>query len=240
MQASVISVSVGGLPSHGHGEHEHGHGEEAEFEAEGANFTDQLVTATWVNQYDINDMNRITGVISGAWGDNEFGRNTQVYGLGLEYLWRENGYSAGGRSLRWRSELMIRDIEAVSGHLPGEEEHHDEKHGDHDQEEHGDEDHHEHEARRLASFDEFGIYSMLVYGFNDRIETGVRAEWVSGIHSMGLDDRWRLSPMVTWYANESRTLQARLQYNWDHSESFGSESSIWFQIGLNWGGPEVR
>jgi hypothetical protein len=250
MQASVISVSVGGLPSHGHEEHEHG--EEAEFEAEGGNFTDQLVAATWVNQYDINDMNRITGVLSGAWGDNEFGRNSQVYGLGLEYLWRENGYGAGGRSLRWRSELMIRDIEAVSGHLHGEEEEHEEEHGDHDHEEHGhddheeeghddhEEEHHEDEAPRLASFDEVGIYSMLVYGFNDRIETGVRAEWVSGIQSMGLDDRWRLSPMVTWYANESRTLQARLQYNWDHSDAFGSESSVWFQIGLNWGGPEVR
>ncbi|MCB1092875.1 MAG: hypothetical protein KDL87_15165, partial [Verrucomicrobiae bacterium] len=193
--------------------------------------------------------NRITGIFSGAWGDNEFGRRSQVYGLGLEYLWRENGYGTGGNSLRWRTELMLRDVQAASGHLHGEEEddHDHEEHADHEEdhghEEHGEEeeDHdHEGEARRLASFDEFGIYSMLVYGFNDRLETGLRADWVSGIDAMGLDDRWRLSPMITWYANEARTLQARLQYNWDHSDSFGSESSIWFQIGLNWGGGEVR
>jgi hypothetical protein len=240
-QASVISASVGGLPSHSHGAHaEHG-GEESEFEAEGANFTDRLVTATWVNQYDINDMNRITGIFSGAWGDNLFGRETQVYGVGLEYLWRENGYGAGGKSLRWRSELMLRDIEAVSGHLPGEEEEEEEGHEEHAEHGHGEEEeHHEEEASRVASFDEFGLYSMLVYGFNDQLETGLRAEWVSGIDAMGLDDRVRLSPMITWYANEARTLQARLQYNWDHSDSFGSESSIWFQIGINWGGAEVR
>lgn len=258
MQASVVSVAVGGLPTHGSHDHEHGAHEESEFEAEGANFADTLVTATWVNQYDLNDMNRITGVFSGAWGDNEFGRETQVYGIGLEYLWRENGYSPGGRSLRWRNELMYRHIGAVSGHLHGEEEEHDdhdehghedehEEHGhhdeDHDHEEHEDHDHeeeHDHEGRHFASFDEFGLYSSLIYGFNDNWETGVRAGWVSGISDMGLDDRFRLSPMITWYANPARTLQARLQYNWDHSDDFGSEHSIWFQVGVNFGGAEVR
>jgi len=262
MQASVISASVGGAPAHGHGEedHGHGHGEESEFEGEGANFNGTLVNASWVNQYDINDMNRMTGIFSGAWGQNDFGRNTQVYGIGFEYLWRENGYSAGGNSLRWRTEAMIRGIDAVSGHLHGEEEeehhddehdhheeeHHDEHHHDedhHDEDDHHDdeeEEHHDDEERRFDSFDEFGIYSMLVYGINDRLETGVRAGWVGGVSEMGLDDRFRLSPMVTWYANEKRTLQTRIQYNWDHSNDFGDEHSIWFQIGFNWGGPEVR
>lgn len=242
LRASAISVSVGGLPSHGHEEGPEP-GEEPEFEAEGANFTDQLVTATWVNQYDIDDMNRFTGLVSGAWGDNEFGRRTQVYGLGFEYLWRENGYGAGGNSLRWRTEWMIRDVQAVSGHLHGEEAEdpdHEAGHGHEEGPEPGERQGHGEEVRRLASFDELGLYSMLVYGINDRLETGLRADWVSGIDAMGLDDRWRLSPMVTWFANEARTLQARLQYNWDHSDAFGSESSIWFQVGLNWGGSEVR
>lgn len=240
-KASAISVSVGGLPAHQHGtEHEHADGETA-FEAEGANFTDRLVTATWVNQYDIDDSNRVTGIFSGAWGDNLFGRETQVYGLGLEYLWRENGYGTGGQSLRWRTELMLRDIEAVSGHLPGEKE--EVAHDEHSEHGHGDEDeeeHHEEGARQVADFDEFGLYSMMVYGLNEQWETGLRAEWVSGIDAMGLDDRVRVSPMITWYANSARTLQARLQYNWDHSDAFGSESSIWLQIGFNWGAPEVR
>ena len=228
MQASVLSASVGRVRTHGHGHDEEEHGEEAEFEAEGANFSDTIVTAAWVNQYDIDDMNRITGIVSGAWGDNEFGRTSQVYGLGLEYLWRENGYGPGGNSLRWRNELMYRHFGAVSGHLEEEEEEH-----------HG-EDEHDEEAPHRASFDEFGLYSSLIYGIDDRVEAGLRAGWVSGISEAGLDDRVRLSPMLTWYANPSRTVQARLQYNWDHSDEFGSEHSIWFQLGLNFGGAHVR
>ena len=237
MQASVISASVGQVQSHDHGHGDDEHGEEAEFEAEGANFTDTIVTAVWVNQYDIDDMNRITGVVSGAWGDNEFGRTSQVYGIGLEYLWRENGYDPGGNSLRWRNELMYRHFGAVSGHLPGEEEdHHEEEEHGHEEDEHG----HEEEGGHRASFDEFGLYSSVIYGIDDRIEAGLRAGWVSGISDAGLDDRVRVSPMLTWYANEARTVQARLQYNWDHSDDFGSEHSIWFQLGLNFGGSEVR
>lgn len=238
MQASVLSFSAGGLRSgHGHGHGEDEHGEESEFEAEGSDFTNTLYGFTWANQYDINDMHRLTGNVSGAWGDNLFGRSTQVFGAGLEYLWRENGYSPGGQSLRWRTEAMIRRIGAVSGHLPGEEEegHHEEE-GEH----HEEEEDHEEEGGRRASLDEFGIYSMLIYGIGNNIETGVRGDWVSGIGDMGLDERYRVSPMFTWYLNGQRNMQARLQYNWDHSNRYGTEHSIWFQIGFNWGGPEVR
>lgn len=236
MQASVISVSVGQAEVHDHGHGEEEHGEEAEFEAEGANFGDTVVTATWVNQYDIDDRNRITGVLSGAWGDNQFGRSTQVYGLGLEYLWRENGYSAGGNSLRFRNEVMYRRFGAVSGHLPGEEEEEEhEEEGEH----HDEEEEHEEEGHR-ATFDELGLYSSLIYGIDDRIELGLRAGWISGITQVGLDDRVRLSPSLTWYANEARNLQTRLQYNWDHSDDFGTEHSVWFQVGLNFGSAEVR
>ena len=129
---------------------------------------------------------------------------------------------------------MYRHFGAVSGHLPGEEE---EEHGHEEEEEHG---HEDEDERRRASFDEFGLYSSAVYGFDDRIEAGLRAGWVSGISQAGLDDRFRLSPTLTWYVNGAHTVQARLQYNWDHSDDFGSEHSVWFQLGLNLGGPEVR
>jgi hypothetical protein len=253
MRVSSISTSVGGMRTHAHN-HDHGHGHEGHdhgespFEGEGAAFQDLLVSTTWVNQYDFDDRNRLTGILSGAWGDNAFGRQTQVYGLGVEYLWRENGYAMGGHSVRWRTEMMIRGIDAVSGHLPGEheDEHgHDEEHGhedDHEEDEDHDEDHDDHddEDRIARSFNDFGINTMLIFGFNDRLETGLRAEWVSGLDELGLDNRWRLSPMITWYANPQRTLQTRLQYNCDFSNDFGTEHSIWFQVGTNWGGAEVR
>jgi len=277
MSASFLSVSVGDarVEDHDHEEGEHGHGGEAAFEGEGAYFGDILTGVHWVNQYDINDRNRLSATVSGAFGENLFGRDSQIYGLGFEYLWRENGYSAGGRSLRWRTEAMLRSVDAISGHLPGEEEdeHHDE-HGEEDHDEHGEEHHDEHgeehhdehgeehhdehgeehhdehegedehehedEAPRYDSFDEFGAYSSLVYGFNDNLEAGLRGEWVSGINDFGLDERWRVSPALTWYANQERTLQVRLQYDYDYSQDFGSESSVWLQVGFNWGSAEVR
>ena len=260
MTASFLSVSLGDarVEDHDHEEGEHGHGGGAEFEAEGAYFGDLLTGVHWINQYDINDRNRLSATVSGAFGENLFGRDSQIYGLGFEYLWRENGYTGGGRSLRWRTEAMLRSVDAISGHLPGEEEdeHHDEhgeedhdEHGEEHHDEHGEEDHHdEHEgedghgdeAPRYDSFDEFGAYSSLVYGFNDNLEAGLRGEWVSGIRDFGVDERWRVSPALTWYANRERTLQLRLQYDYDYSRDFGSESSVWLQVGFNWGAAEVR
>ncbi|MGJ8633713.1 MAG: hypothetical protein ACSHX7_07330 [Luteolibacter sp.] len=267
LQSSVISASFGRTETHdhSHGDDDHGH-EESEFEAEGANFSDTAVTLVWKSQYDIDDMNRVTGIVSGAWGDNEFGRTSQVYAIGLEYLWRENGYGAGGNSIRWRNEVMYRQFGAVSGHLPGEEEDehadehededHDEDHGDeehededhddedHDDEDHDDEDHddedHDDEVVRRENFSEFGVYSSFTYGIDDTVDLGLRAGWVSGISEAGLDNRFRLSPSVTWYMDEARIVQARLQYNWDHSNEFGDEHSIWLQLGFNLGGAEVR
>ncbi|WP_156345339.1 hypothetical protein [Verrucomicrobium spinosum] len=55
-----------------------------------------------------------------------------------------------------------------------------------------------------------------------------------------MDERFRLSPSVTWYLNKNRTLYFRTQYNYDHSSDFGDEHSLWGQVGFNWGGPEVR
>lgn len=227
---SALSTSVGGLPSAHEHDHEHAHGgDDPGFEAEGANFDSWLAGANYVAKYDYNDFHQFTGTLSGAWGDNAFGRNTSLYGVGLEYLWRENGYEPGGLSVRFRNEVMLRRIDALSGHLPGEE--------DPDHDEHGA---HQEEASHAATLDEMGASSLLVLGVNDRFETGVRGGWVSGIGEMSLDERWQVSPMLTYYLNSNRTLLTRVQYNWDHSDSFGDEHSIWFQIGFNWGGAEVR
>ena len=57
----------------------------------------------------------------------------------MPYVWDENGYEPGGRSLTWNTELFYRDIGmGEGGHEHGAEEHHDEEDG-HDEEEHHDE-----------------------------------------------------------------------------------------------------
>ncbi|MEM1296349.1 MAG: hypothetical protein AAGH89_13360 [Verrucomicrobiota bacterium] len=261
---TALSLAYGGVPAHGHGEEEdHGHGEEAEFEADGAFFQDWTASANLVTRFDYNDFHQFTGIGSGAWGRNEFGRNTEIYGLGLQYEWRENGYDPGGKYVRWRTQAMARGIEVLGGHGHGEEhdeeeeghdeeeeghdeeeEGHDEEEEGHDEEEEGhdeeEEGHDEEEEIVRETLDEFGFYTMLAYGWNDRLETSIRGEWVSGIDEMGLDDRWRISPAMTFFLNDYQTSHLRLQYNYDISDSFGEDHSFWAQLSWTFGGPEVR
>lgn len=230
---SLLSVSVGVAPEHDH-EEAHGeeeHGQEAAFEGEGALFNDTFVTANWTNNWDYNDFHQFRFGASGAWGDNEFGKISQIYGVHVEYIWRQNGYEAGGSYFRWRNEAMVRTFDAVGGaHEHEEQQGHEEGHGEE----------HEHEHVQSANLDEFGAYTALSYGLDCGLEFGLRGEFVSGIAEAGLDERFRISPVVTYYFNKARTLYLRGQYNFDHSNDFGDENSVWLQVGFNWGAGEVR
>lgn len=222
---SILTASVGVPPER----EDEAHAEpavEPEFEAEGAAFDDVIVAANWTSLYDYNDFHQFRGGLSGAWGENIWGKLTQIYGAHFEYQWRENGYEPGGDYFRWRTEAMIRAFDAVSGHLPGE------------RESEGGED--ENADRRAESFDEFGAYTSALFGLDCGLEFGLRGEFVSGIRTAGLDERFRVSPGITYFANRARTLKLRIQYNYDHSNDFGDEHSIWAQLGLAWGGKEVR
>ena len=238
---SQLDVAVGVAPD-GHGHHHHGSREieGGMFEAEGAAFDDVMTVANWTNIYNYNDFHQYRAGISGAWGDNQYGRGTEIYGAHFEYQWRQNGFEPGGRYFRWRTEMMWRRWGAQSGVLEGHEDHGDEHHDDvahHDEHE---EDDHESEASERANFRDFGFYTSLLYGFNSQFEAGLRAEYVTGDRAAGLDDRFRLSPGLTYYINDARTVRFRVQYNYDHSSEFGNDHSVWGQLSFNWGGPEVR
>lgn len=257
---SQLDVAVGVAPDP-HDHHHHGSREieGARFEAEGAAFDDVMTVANWTNIYNYNDFHQYRAGISGAWGDNQYGRGTQIYGAHFEYQWRQNGFEPGGRYFRWRTEVMWRRWGAQGGVLEGHDHHDEHEHHEHDHEEHHgevahhdehekehhdeDEDHdddHGSEAADRANFRDFGFYTSMLYGFNSRFEAGLRAEYVSGDRAAGLDDRFRLSPGLTYYINDARTLKFRVQYNYDHSNEFGSDHSVWGQVSFNWGGPEVR
>ena len=235
---SQIDVAIGVAPEP-HGHHHHGSREieQQVFEAEGAAFDDVMTVANWTNIYNYNDFHQFRAGSSGAWGDNQYGLGTEIYGAHVEYQWRENGFAPGGKYLRWRTEAMWRDWSADSSRFAGHEE--EEEHG-HEEGEHHEEDEHHEDAPRRDSFGEFGVYSSVLYGFNPRLEVGLRAEYVAGDLAAGLDDRFRMGPGVTFYVNEARTFKFRTQYNYDLSQEFGTDHSVWGQFSITWGGPEVR
>jgi len=246
---SSLTVGGGGVRNHGHDE-AHAHGEaEPDFEPDGANFDNWVVSGNYRADYGTHE--NMAGTVSAAVGENGFGNITQVYGVGHEITWnpekplyndakntvigKYRGGTFGAGSLRWRYELMYRNIEAsgVSEHHEeeGEHAHADEHHEEPDGENHNG------EASRSATLDEFGFYSQLQYGLSEFTTASLRGEWVSGVNALGLEERYRVSPSVGIYLNAARNVHLRLQYNYDHTQEYGDDHSVWLQIGFAWGAP---
>lgn len=222
---SALSYSYGDLvfdDGHGHSET----ADESRFEAEGTPLVDGVHSAHWLTRWHYNDFHRVEGHLSAAWGRNRFEKEGAVYAGGVEYTWRENGFAEGGRTLRWRASVMYRDLEAVSGHLPGESEGEDADHHEYDHE-------HEEEAHE-AQLSEWGVSTSLHYGLNDRWEAGLGAAWVEGIDSAGIDQRLRISPLLSFRPTENLAL--KLQYNFDRIANRREEHSVWLGLVFSWGG----
>jgi hypothetical protein len=85
-------------------------------------------------------------------------------------------------------------------------------------------------------FMDMGVYSTVSYGFpSGAIQAHLRAEYVSGVSEAGLGERYRISPALAWRPSERLPISFKLQYNYDHSPSLGSEHSVWAQFNLSWG-----
>ena len=95
------------------------------------------------------------------------------------------------------------------------------------------------EESRETTLDDLGFYTSLVYGIDERTDLGLRVGYVPSISEAGLEERWRVSPSITFATNRQRTAYARIQYDYDNFSS-GDEHSLFVQLGFNWGGPEVR
>ena len=227
----ILSLGAGNAASHdhahGHGgegeehEDEHGHGEDGEeipHEGEESFLTDNALTARAMARYRFDDFHALTGGFSWAGGDNGFGRTSNVFGIDLEYLWRENGLEPGGRAFRWRNELLWREVGAFSQH---------------DEDEDGVID----ETFR-GTYRETGFHSHAVYTWNPHVDTALRLAWLEGVDDFGQDGRFRVSPAVTWYPDASRRLALRMQYNFDSLDHGDDEHSLWFQLSLALGSNE--
>lgn len=208
----ALGVAPKGEDDHGHEHEEEG---EARYAAEEAFFGEDefMLVANWTNVYNYNDFHQFRGGISGAWADNVSGYRTSIYGVHAEYQWRENGFDPGGRYFRVRSEAMFNRFKVEDELVEG---------------------------RNPETQQDFGAYLSLLYGLPNNLELGLRGEYVAGNADTAQDSRFRVSPGITWYANDARTLRFRLQYNYDNSNERGTDHAVWAQVSFAWGGPEVR
>ena len=206
-----FAFSVGEVPPSGEEEHHDDEGDghvEPTFESEGALFTDLVATAHYGLTFAATSATTHSAGVSGAWGGNGYGRDTQIYGASYDYRWRKS--EKKGASISWRTEAFVRKFGAVG---------HDAAGGD---------------SRRDIT--DFAAYSLLTYGFaGGKWQAHLRGEYASGTAEAGLPERWRVSPAVAWAPSDDLPVNWKLQYNYDRSPSFGEAHSVWLQVNVHWG-----
>jgi hypothetical protein len=215
---SIVSLGFGNAPAHDHGHHEHGAEEEVPHEGEEAFPADDVWTSRIMGRYRFDDFHALTGGVSWAGGGNGFGRDSGVFGIDLEYLWRGHGLEPGGRAFRWRNEFLWRDVEAFS---------------EHDEDSDGVID----ETFR-GTYDESGFHTHAIFTWNDHLDTALRLAWLEGVDDFGQDERFRISPSVTWWLDAGRRIGLRTQYNFDSVAGGDDGHSLWFQLNMALGSSE--
>jgi len=167
---------------------------------------DFLYVPRYAVSFDLTDAQTIVAGISGAFGPNASGRDTrtQIYGGDIFWKWKPPWQSGGFPFVAWQTEALGRRYEAgATEGLPHETLH------------------------------DWGAYSQLVYGFRQRWTAALRGDWVSSDAGRfrpdeNRADRLRLSPALTFYPSEFSKI--RLQYNYDHGQFLGDDSSVWLQL----------
>ena len=222
---SIASIGYGDAREHSHGEHHHGP-VEPPHEGDEAALANDILTARWMARYRFDDFRSVTAGVSWADGTNGFGLDTSVFGLDAEYLWRENGLEPGGRALRLRAEFLWRDVDAYS---------------EHDEDEDGVIDISKGDEIFSGNYQEHGLYAHAIYTWNTRLDTALRIGWTEGVGDFGQDERFRVSPSVSYWFDSERRIGLRTQYNYDHLSGGQDEHSVWFQLNIALGaGNEVR
>ena len=169
---------------------------------------DLLFVPRLASSFDIGGTQTLIFGGSAAFGPNDSGTDTQIYGVDSYWKWKSPAANGGFPFVSWQNEAMLRRYDAgadVTASLPSE------------------------------TLTDWGFYSQVLWGFRLGWVAGLRGEFVSGNHGAndGNDgllrgDRFRVSPDLTWYPTEFSKL--RLQYNYDHGQAFGNAHSVWLQL----------
>ena len=192
---------------------------------------DLVYLVRWENAWNLGQQITSKLGFSALFGPNASGPDgrTILYGADLKATWRPVRNFRGWPFLEWQTEIMRREYKAdafVS------EANGDTGNGDHDHE----------ELPRQTLYD-WGLYSQLLYGFAYRWTGGMRVEYangsgpsVEGRHNDPLrDQRFRLSPLLTFHPTEFSRLRLQYNYDWADHLSGNSAHTVWFGIEVLYG-----
>ncbi len=175
-------------------------------------FGDLLYAPRYAVSLDLSDASTVVAGVSGAFGPNASGgsADTRIYGADLFYKWKPRWQSKGWPFVTWQTEWMSRRYEAAAYG------------GDY-----------ANPAQRSQTFRDWGVYSQVSYGFRQQWVASLRGDLVRPDGGTLRDDfdreeRWRVSPALTFYPTEYSKL--RLQYNFDDRRERGVDHSIWLQL----------
>ncbi len=206
-------------------------------------FDDMLFSPRLATSFDLTDSQTLVLGASAAFGPNSSGASgdnfTQIYGVDAYWKWKPANAHGGFPFVSWQTEAMLRHYEL----------------GAFDWDENGDGMVDPGEVENPATdlpavlaaetVTDWGFYSELLYGFRKGWVAGVRVDYVTGetgdYEKLGLtmdgeplgrdplrNERWRLSPNLTWYPSEFSKI--RLQYNYDDRRDIGCDHSVWLQF----------
>jgi hypothetical protein len=176
------------------------------------NAGDLLYAPRYAVSLDLTDEHTVLFGGSAAFGPNATGMDTdtQIYGLDLFYKWKPRTQSKGWPFITWQTEGLYRRYEA--GAFAGTV---------------------DDPAQAAETLRDWGLYSQLSYGFKRQWVASLRGDYVTGDDAAfgadpDRDERWRISPALTFYPTEYSKI--RLQYNYDDRWREGTDHSIWLQF----------
>jgi hypothetical protein len=176
------------------------------------NAGDMLYAPRYVMSFDLGDEHTLVLGGSGAFGPNASGQDgrTAIYGADLFYKWKSRHHDKGFPFVTWQTEYLYSHYSAAA--FPGDL---------------------VFPPSAATTINNWGVYSQVSYGFRPRWVASLRGDYVTGQPGDFwtdplLDDRYRISPALTFYPSEFSKI--RLQYNYDHIQSVGVENSVWFQF----------
>ena len=174
------------------------------------NLGDLLYTGRWMNGFDATDNLSVNLGVSGAFGPNAAGHTTDTYLIGgdVYFKWQPDQTVRGFPFVAFQSEGVYRNYEAGDRSDPTRE-----------------------------ILEDWGIYAQGTWGFTPGWVAGMRVEHATGDGNNNADpmrdNRWRISPALTWFPTEFSKL--RLQYNRDWADHLvradgdRTADTVWFQ-----------